>query len=192
MLWSGVLNLPPDSELGGPEGAPDRRRVALLRVSVSVLLFPVQDLLPKRRRRQWRGPTQWNRARYDEWQPFLPSLAQSYSRVFGTRMFCSGFFTLVMCTEWLQKTALSEAQQESAIRRASVQVLVLSKNVGPPNSINVSEICLKYVRKLSVTKNCRKTVLNVSDICHKSISCKYLSEICRTSYRYVSNMCLKL
>ena len=85
MLWSGVLNLPPDSELGGPEGAPDRRRVALLRVSVSVLLFPVQDLLPKRRRgRGWgRRPTKWNRARYDEWQPFLPSLAQSYPRLFG-------------------------------------------------------------------------------------------------------------
>ena len=121
-----MLNLPPDSELGGPEGAPDRRRVALLRVSVSVLLFPVQDLLPKRRRgRGWgRSPTKWNRARYDEWQPFLPSLAQSYPRVFGAQMFCSGFFTLVMCTEWLQKTALSEAQQESAIRRASVQVFV--------------------------------------------------------------------
>ena len=35
---------------------------------------------------------------------------------------------------------------------------VLRVNVGPANSRNVSEICLKTVRKLSVTKNCQKTV----------------------------------
>ena len=41
---------------------------------------------------------------------------------------------------------------------------VLLPNVGPSNYRNVSEICLKTVRYLSVAKNCQKTIWNVSDV----------------------------
>ena len=54
--------------------------------------------------------------------------------------------------------------------RMTQKHLVLMFNVGPNIFIDLSYICQKSVRKLSVPKICLKTVWIVSDICQKSDS----------------------
>ena len=66
---------------------------------------------------------------------------------------------------------------------------VLLAGVGPTNSRNMSVLCQKCVRNLSVTKICQKTVRNVSVICQKSVSCITLSEICQIIFENISKMC---
>ena len=69
------------------------------------------------------------------------------------------------------------------------KILVLLFNVGPETFGNLSDICQKSVRKLSVTKMCQKTVLNVSEFCQKTVRCKYLSEIYQKRFGNASEMC---
>ena len=66
---------------------------------------------------------------------------------------------------------------------------VLLVNVGPKTFGNLSDICQKSVRKLSVTKMCQKTVINVSEFCQKTVRCKYLSEIYQKRFGNASEMC---
>ena len=65
--------------------------------------------------------------------------------------------------------------------------MVLSQNVGPTIFRNLSYICHKTVRKLSVTKIYQKTVRNVSENCQIYVSSKkvlgnYQIEINNVSY----------
>ena len=59
---------------------------------------------------------------------------------------------------------------------------VLLLNVGPKTFGNVSNICQKSVRKLSITKMCQKTVLNVFDFCQKTVRYKYMSELYQITF----------
>ena len=71
------------------------------------------------------------------------------------------------------------------------EIRVLLDNVGPLNFKSLSEICLKTVKKLSVSKYCQKTVRNVSDICQYSVRCQTLSEKCLNKFGNVSKKCLR-
>ena len=71
----------------------------------------------------------------------------------------------------------------------TLKISVLLFNVGPLTFGNLSDICQKSVRKLSVTKMCQKTVLNVSEFCQKTVRCKYLSEIYQKRFGNPSEMC---
>ena len=66
---------------------------------------------------------------------------------------------------------------------------VLMFNVGTETFGNLSDICQKSVRKLSVTKMCQKTVINVSEFCQKTVRCKYLSELYQKRFGNASEMC---
>ena len=69
------------------------------------------------------------------------------------------------------------------------EIVVLRFNVGPKAFGNLSDICQKSVRKLSVIKMCQITVINVSEFCQKTVRCKYLSEIYQKRFRNLSEMC---
>ena len=68
---------------------------------------------------------------------------------------------------------------------------VLLVNVGPIIFRNLSEMYLKTVRNVSVTKNCQNSTWNVSDMCLKSVRFRILSEICQTKFGNVSEKCWK-
>ena len=58
------------------------------------------------------------------------------------------------------------------------EIRVLIINVGPKSFIKQSDICQKYVRKLSVAKISWNSVKNVSEFCQKTVRCKIVSEVC--------------
>ena len=93
------------------------------------------------------------------------------------------------------RTSLKEAAVQTTswfytvIHLLVVDVVVLLVNVGPETYGNLSDICQKSVRKLSVTKMCWKTVLNVSEFYQKTVRCKYLSELYQKRFRNASEMC---
>ena len=72
---------------------------------------------------------------------------------------------------------------------ALAELPVLFPNVGPETFGNLSDICQKSVRKLSVTKICQKTVINVSEINQKTVRHKYLSELYQKRFGNESEMC---
>ena len=69
------------------------------------------------------------------------------------------------------------------------EISVLLVNVGPETFGNLSDICQKSVRKLSVTKMCQKRVINVSEFRQKTVRCKYVSEIYQKRLGNLSEMC---
>ena len=65
---------------------------------------------------------------------------------------------------------------------------VLMFNVGTETFGNLSDICQKSVRKLSVTKICQKSVRYVSDNCQISVTYINVSELYQKSFGNGSEM----
>ena len=60
---------------------------------------------------------------------------------------------------WVICKLLATRREEESVRNVILPVLLV--NVGPETFGNLSDICQKYVRKLSVTKMSQKRVINV-------------------------------
>ena len=96
-------------------------------------------------------------------------------------------YWIVLAQKAVQLAKLSSVNHTTKAQ----ETWVLLDNVGPLNFKNLSEICLKTVKKLSVSKYCQKTVRNVSDICQYSVRCQTLSEKCLNKFGNVSKKCLR-
>ena len=88
---------------------------------------------------------------------------------------------------WVICKLLATRREEESVRNVILPVLLV--NVGPETFENLSDICQKSVKKLSVTKMSQKTILNVSEFCQKTVRCKYLSEIYQKRFGNPSEMC---